>query len=274
MDLTFTPLQPTYARIESARSTRAADRFLIWFGIVLTGYVLLSRGFAYLGIPPLFVGEITLGVGLIVAYRAGKWGPLLSMPVVWVLLAFVGMMLLHLPGGIATHGLDAARDAMQVGYAAFAFIIATLLIARPERLGSVLRFYARFALIVLSVIWVIYLVYKVAWASLPALPWASHVKVFEAKGGDIMVQLCGITLFVVMGFVKRSPLVIAALVVNIGLIAVSNRGGMVAFVLGCALAWMLRPPEARVGKLVYAFLVLVVVGILVGPLLSIHGGGR
>lgn len=274
MDLSFTPRQPTYARIESLRSTRAADRFLIWFGFALTGYVILSRGFAYWGVPPLFVGEITLGIGLIVAYRAGKWGPFLSMPVVWILLAYVGLMLVHLPAGISQYGLDAPRDAMQVGYAAYAFIIATLLIAKPERLVSVLRFYGKFALIVLSVIWVFYLAYKAVGESLPSIPWASHVKIFEAKGGDIMVQLCGITLFVVMGFVKRSPLVVAALVVNIGMIAVSNRGGMVAFAMGCVLAWMLRPPEARVGKLVYAFLVLIVIGLLVGPLLSIHGGGR
>ena len=274
MDLSYTPQRPAATRFEMARPVRAAERYLLWLGFVLTGYVLLSRGFAYWGVPPLFIGEITLGIGLVVAARAGRWAPLLAMPAVWILLALVGLTLVHTVPGIARWGLDAPRDAMQIGYAAFAFIAATLLIARPERLRSALHFYGRYALIVLSVIWAIYLVFKTFSASLPAMPGAPHVKIFEAKGGDIMVQLTGITLFVVMGFMKRTPLVITALVLNIGLIAVSNRGGMVAFAMGCTLAWMLRPPEARVGKLIYAFVVLVIVGILVGPLLSIHGGGR
>src|SRR5207244_1690427 len=37
----------------------------------LAGYALLGKGFAYVGIAPLFIGEIALGLGLCVVLRSG-----------------------------------------------------------------------------------------------------------------------------------------------------------------------------------------------------------
>ena len=39
--------------------------------IALAGYAILGKGFAYLGAPPLFVGEMMLALGLAVIYRTG-----------------------------------------------------------------------------------------------------------------------------------------------------------------------------------------------------------
>jgi O-antigen ligase len=87
-----------------------------------------------------------------------------------------------------------------------------------------------------------------------------------------MVHLCGITVFVVLGMMERRPLLMFALAANAGVIMVSNRGGMVAYVVGCAVAWAMRPPEARVGRLAYAFVFFLAVGVVVGPMARIDGG--
>ena len=272
MTLVYTPTGRLHGATQ--RGARAGDRYLVWLGVVLTGYTLLSRGFAYVGVPPLFIGEITLALGVATLLRAGRIGPLFEHPVTWLLVALMALTVVRTVPFLGVYGLDAPRDAMQIGYAVYAFVVAGLLVARPERLHLLLTLYRRYVVVVLSTIWMFYLAYKVFETSLPRIPWASYVTVFEAKGGDIMVQLTGITMFLVVGLGRKRPLVMFALALNVGLIMVSNRGGMVAFVLGCALGWMLRPPEARAGRLVYALLVFTALGLIVGPLVRIHGGGR
>lgn len=258
-----------------SRADRAGDRYVMWLGFVLLGYTLFSRGFAYLGLPPLFIGEIMILFGVATAVRTGRLGPILGQPSAWILATLIGLAVLRMIPYLGVYGMDAPRDFMQIGYGVYAFIIGALLVARPERLGQLVELYAKYVIVVLSLIWLVYLAYKTNPDGVPTLPWAGHVSVFEAKGGDIMVQLTGITVFVVAGFRKRTPLLIAALVFNIGIVIVSNRGGMVAFFLGCALAWMLRPPTARVGRLAYAFAFLLVLGLIIGPTTAkINGGGR
>ncbi len=48
---------------------RAGRGWLILWAIMLAGYALFGRGFAYLGIPPLFIGELTLAAGVLVVLR-------------------------------------------------------------------------------------------------------------------------------------------------------------------------------------------------------------
>ena len=266
---------PSRPRAALSRADRAGDRYLTVLGLVLLGYTLFSRGFAYLGVPPLFVGEIMAVAGVVVALRSGRVGPLLERPATWILLALVALAGVRTVPYVGVYGLDAPRDFMQLGYGVFALIVGALLVARPERLARLVDLYQRYVVVVLGLIWLVYLVYKTGPDRIPTLPWAGHVSVFEAKGGDIMVQLTGITAFVVVGFTRRTPLLIAALVFNVGIVIVSNRGGMVAFFLGLGLAWLLRPPTARAGRLAYAFALLLVVGLIVGPSTAkINGGGR
>src|SRR5438094_10379779 len=52
---------------------RASDHYLVLLGGALLGYAVLGKYFAYLGIPPLFVGEIALLAGFAVALRTAAW---------------------------------------------------------------------------------------------------------------------------------------------------------------------------------------------------------
>jgi hypothetical protein len=58
-------------KTESRGALLEGDRYLALLGIVLLGYAVMGKGFAYLGIPPLYVGEIAFLGGIIVFLRTG-----------------------------------------------------------------------------------------------------------------------------------------------------------------------------------------------------------
>lgn len=53
-----------------SRSIGLSDHYLVLLSSVLLGYAMLGKGFAYLGLPPLFIGEIAL-LSLCVLLRTG-----------------------------------------------------------------------------------------------------------------------------------------------------------------------------------------------------------
>ncbi len=270
MNLTYVPVS-----IEPAPRTRGGDRFLVGLGFMLLGYALLARGFAYWGVPPLFVGEIMLVLGIVQAVRAGTLSRLASFPVVWMLSAMIALAVVRMVPFIGQYGIDAPRDAMQIIYGLYALIVAALLIERPERIRDLVRQYQVFIKVMLGLVWIAYLLFKVAETSIPYLPWAEgSARIIEAKGGDIMVHMAGITVFLMVGLMRKRPLILAALVFNAGIIVVSNRGGMVAYCAALAAGYLLRPPEARIGKFAYAFGFFLAIGLIVGPLVQINGGTR
>ena len=55
----------------SRRTLTAGDRYLALLAIVLLGYALMGKGFAYIGFPPLYVGEIAFLTGIVVFVRSG-----------------------------------------------------------------------------------------------------------------------------------------------------------------------------------------------------------
>lgn len=271
MDLTYTP--PASA----SYAARAGDRYLAALGGVLLGYALFSRTFAYLGVPPLFIGEIMLGLGVLVALSSGGLRPALGSWTIRLWGALLVWTAIRTAPYLGSYGLDAPRDAMLVVYGVYAVIVAALVLASPERLAWAVRRYSTFVTVMLAGAWVVYLAAKLLGAGQPTLPWAP-VFLFEAKGGDLMVHMTGITAFLVLGLRQRTTVWFALAAFSAGIIMVSNRGGMVAYVLGLGLAWLLRPRGTfgRSAKLVYAFFGLLVIGLIAGPVLElqVQGGSR
>ena len=272
MDLTFSP------GLSRGISTRGGERYLRVLGVCLLGYALFSRTFAYIGVPPLFIGEVMLAIGLWLAATSGQMRHVLGMWTVRIWAALVVWTLIRMVPYLGTYGLDGPRDAMLIVYGSYAVIVASLILAAPERLVEVVTRYRTFVVVMLSLAWVVYLAAKQFYAQIPPLPWAGNVRLLEAKGGDLMVHMTGITAFMVLGLMKRKMLWISLAAFSSGIIMVSNRGGMVAFFLGLGLAWLMRPPGTGQGssKLVYAFVFLVVVGAIAGPMLKleVQGGSR
>ena len=266
MDLAFT--RPERALPAPLAAGRAGDRYLAAFGACLLGYALMGRAFAYLGVPPLFIGEAMLAAGLAVAVRWRGVGQVAAVGPFWILLALQGLTVVRSVPYLGTYGLDVARDSMLFGYGLYAYVVFILLVDRPERLRELVLKYRTFAVVMVALVWLPYLAYRVNETWIPFMPGQTNVRMIEAKGGDLMVHLSGIAAFLVLGLRRNSWPVTLALAVTAVLVMVSNRGGMIAFVLALGLAALLKPPGASGLRLGFALVAVVVAGIVAVPVME------
>ena len=234
------------------------DRYLTWHVWVLLGYALLGRGFAYLGFAPLYVGEITLALGLI------AWGLNRNALKVFGLLPALLLGGFMLWGCIRTlpyysvHGMDALRDAVTWGYGLFALIIATLLIAKPERLRVLIERYQRFIILFAALVPVSWLLTVVYSAAVPHL-FGAPVSIVHIKGGDTLVHLAGSVAFLLSGLGTASLFLIVMTFVNFALTASMTRGGMFAFLGAISVVALLRPLNAKLWRMLAVGLLVIVV---------------
>ena len=196
---------PVVIEIGRTPVARAVDRFLFFLALVLAGYAIDGKGFAYLGIPPLFIGEFTLVVGIVVMARLGGWSKLWESPLMLSVAAFVLIGIVRTLPYLDVYGLDAIRDSCLYYYAFFAFAVAAMLMSNPHRLVTLLDYYGRFARLFLPVILVVFAVYHFAAGSLPRWPWGEGVSVINEKEGDVLVHLGGIVAFWLSGLAGPVP---------------------------------------------------------------------
>lgn len=206
----------------------AVTMTLIWG--LLAAYLFMGRGFAYLGVPPVYAGEAVLMVGLVGLIVSRGQHPLTAMHI--VLGAFMLWGAARTIPFIATYGLDAFRDAVTWGYAAFAIVISRLVrLLDVERL---IGWYGRLVPIVVVWVPVIGVAWLAARASFPMVP-GTDVQVPYFKAGDFAVHLAGAGAFVLVGLYPRThlrrltePLLWAAWLVGFSVLSALNRGGMLA----------------------------------------------
>jgi hypothetical protein len=226
------------------RSKILGDRFLLTLVIVLTGYALDGRAWAYVGIPPvLYVGELTMLFGIVTLLCMRGWVRMFRTTQAIVLLPFMAWGFVRTIPYISVYLVDALRDGVIWGYATFAFAIAAVLMADPSRLNRLLRWYNLYAKIFVATmpfVWLISHVFAFA-GMVPEWPWAS-VSIVTIKEGDALVHLGGIIAFWVSGL---GPAVawpwIALLTLNLGIMGVIDRGGLMAFMFVMAVCFLMRP---------------------------------
>jgi hypothetical protein len=227
--------------------------------LTLLGYALFGKGFAYVGAPPLFVGEVVLLCGIVYQIFAGRWRGMLSIPAVWFLMMLATWGILRTWPDVAVYGTDALRDAALWGYAAFAILVFGCILARPARLEALLRHYRWFSGTFLICVPVLWIAYRFLSELIPTWPWGD-VPVVVVKGGDMVVHLCGILAFSIGGV--AADLTIAQsflLAFGVLLIGVRDRGGLLTFLTVSALCFVLRPRAGTLRRLAGWGLVLVVV---------------
>jgi hypothetical protein len=275
MTLAFTPAPHT--PLAPASEGRAGDRYLLALGACLLGYALLGRAFAYVGVPPVFIGEVMLAVGLALTIRLrgldrlGRVGPF------WVLFALQALTVVRSVPYVGEYGLDVARDAMLFGYGFYAVVVFLLVTERPERLRALVLRYRTFATVMVALVWLPYLAYRINETWIPLVPGQDNVRLVEAKGGDLMVHLSGIGAFLLLGLRRMSWPITLGLAVTAILVMISNRGGMIAFVLALGLAVALRPPGASGARMAFALVAVIVAGIVAVPVMEsvrISGNSR
>jgi len=246
------------------RRRTAGDYYLALLGAVILGYAVAGRGFAYVGVPPVYVGEAALVLGLLVVAWEGSAMRAMSAPALAALAALAAWTAYRTVPYLDVYGLDAPRDAMVVGYGLYAVVVAGLLLARPERLVAAVRAYRTIAVVVLAVAWVVYLVVRQAPDLLPTWPWSIDTHAIEIKPGDLLVHLAAITAFLVLGFRKARPVWLVLLVLGVGIGMVGNRGGMVGYGVAMTALVVMKPPTARFRRLAAAVVLVMALALLAG----------
>src|SRR5262245_1791862 len=97
-----------------------ADRYFAFLCFCLLGYALGGRGFAYLGVNPLFVGEIMLVVGCFVLLKTGTLNKLLGIRWFIPVFMFMGWGAACTIPYLDKYQKDAIRDAVIWGYGTYA----------------------------------------------------------------------------------------------------------------------------------------------------------
>jgi O-Antigen ligase len=219
--------------------TRWSDHYLMLLSGVLLGYAMMGKGFAYIGIPPIFIGECAFLLGLVVFARTGCFIAVLATVPALLLAAMMMWVLLRTLPYLDVYGLNAARDSVVVLYGAFAFIVAALLLEDSRRIGTVIRLFRGFLGIYVPAIPFLFGVrqFEAGVASIPYWP-HFHVPVLFVGTGEVAVHLAGAVVFVLAGFRRMNLLEGACAVVALAMALVLTRGGMMAFVIPVVLAML------------------------------------
>jgi hypothetical protein len=239
--------------------------------VILFGYIFQGRGFSYFGVPPLYVGELTLALGLFaLVFGVARW-TFTSASVLTLLFVLFGA-LRTLPD-LMTYRADAIRDGAIWYYAAFAFLIYFLLSQR--HLDVFLRLLASATHFLL--VWHLFLstIFRSMTDSLPQFP-GSPLPIISVMGpGHRGIVIGMVGAFLATGLYKhyaphsRTPitLVWCLWIANAAIISAESRGGMLSILIPMALVLLLHPSEEWI-KAITIGLVCIVVLIVWNPLFS------
>jgi hypothetical protein len=258
--------------------------FLGVLALVLVSYVTLGRSFAYLGLPPVHIGEVMFAFALVAALMSGALAVVLRSPVALLLLLFAACGAFATVPYLGVYQVDALRDAALWGYGAFAVAVAACLLKTRSTVG-VVNWYGRW--IVLLVAWLPVGVLLAGWSadSAPLMP-GTTMQLFTMKPGDAAVHLAGAAVFVLAGVhrvsVDGSPgrrfhtqLFWAIWTITFFLVASLNRGGFLAVAIALLVVGGLAP--RLIGRRVIvgtAAVTLVVVAVLIASLFTGAEGRR
>lgn len=214
---------------------RWSDAYLMLVSGLLLGYAIMGRGFAYLGFPPVVVGEVVFFAGIATFIRTGCLtavlgtlpGLLLAITMAWVVLRTIPFL--------GAYGFDALRDSVVVLYGGFAFIVMALLLEDPRRVNTILRYYSAFLSLYVPAIPFIFVVSRYMSDYLPKMP-GTDASFFKLEPSDIAVHLVGAAVFSLVGFRKLTRVEIALLITAIVMVGAVSRGPMLAEIVPIAAA--------------------------------------
>src|SRR5215475_3917918 len=188
-------------RIESRGALLRGDRYLAFLGFVLLGYALIGKGFAYLGLPPLYMGEIAFLSGIVVFLGTGvSFGALATLPAL-LLIALMALVLARTIPFVGIYGFDALRDSTIVMYGGFAFIMIGLLLEDARRINLVLHLY-RIMLTCVPVMFVCAWLTKYWGEDIPKL--FGPVPIVQLGPSIVGTHLAGTMVFALIGYRKVS----------------------------------------------------------------------
>ncbi len=178
-------------------ASRLQRFWLKTLALLILGYVFLGRGFAHVGIPPLYLGELVLTLGLLAGLVGGGVGSFPHSPVPWLLVAFALHGASRTLPYIDTYQMVAFRDGVTWGYGLFALLVFAFL-SRSQSVLSVPKLYGQLLPWLLFWLPFVILFQTVVGDYLPTL-WGSTAALVDLEPPDIAVQLVGIASFLALG---------------------------------------------------------------------------
>ncbi len=238
-------------------------RYFKLIAFLLAGYAIFGRGFAYLGKSPIFIGEMTLGLGALLFMITRGATNVSSLPQFPFLLLFMAWGACCTVPYIPVWGFDALRDAVMWGYAAFAIVVAALLLVDPTRLPRLFWKYRTFAILFLVAVPILLILKEVLGGGfMPRTP-GTNVAFFSPRRGNTMVHMAVICAFIIAGFAHRNTLKVAIFTVPLMMLVATNRAGILTFVVAVGMATVLsRLNKKAVNLWGSMMIVIIIVGVV------------
>jgi len=198
------------------------DYYFVALGVLLAGYAVGQNAFAYISIPPLYIGDIFLIFGIIAFMKSRCVAAALATPASMMLMLLGGWAIIvcALPY-VHEFGIATLRDSVIVAYGAFAFIVAALLCERSERLQLILPFFRTIGSIVIVLT-------PIVIGVLFATGMTGVIDSGYIKFGAVGVHLGAAAIMMLLGFMRANRARIILLIIGIALIVVRSRGSMLA----------------------------------------------
>ena len=237
-----------HAIIRHSAGRRFGDLYLGLLALLLLGYATLGKTVAYLGVPPLFIGDIVFIIGVIVLLRTGCLiATLATLPSVLLALTITWVAIRVMPY-LGEYGLDALRDSVVVMYGGMAFVVIGLLVDDSRRIDRIIDFYRTFTGIFLGTLPILATLGALGQDFLPTVPIAD-VPVVQYRPGDMGTHLAGVAIFILLGFRRVSPVLLVVLLAGIVFVATQNRGVMLAILGATGLSMILAQKTHLIRRL-------------------------
>ncbi len=214
-------------------------------GVLLIGYMTLDRGFAHIGVSPIYVGELVLIPGVLMAMVPGAISPALKTWSGRTYVIFAAFSLTCAVPYLGLYGTDTVRDSALWLYGLFTLIISSLLIRRPDMLRRVPYVYGRFLAWYSPVLCVLLALRFFLHANDEA---AGGTRFFSIKMGDMGAHLAGVFTYLLLSLdllwqrpnsrpraSVRYVITMSGAMVGFVFVSLINRGGMLSVLVAVAL---------------------------------------
>ncbi len=239
---------------------------------MLAGYALFNKGFAYFGVPPIFIGEIVLGLCFFFLLAGAFSARVFKSPIVWVILIFATWQFIRTFPYLGSAGLDAIRDSAIWYYGVYAIVLGGFLL-RGRLVGLAPKLYGHWFPWFLLLSLPFFLITEKFGDIVPKWP-VSNERIIQLKAGDMGVHLAAAAAFLTLGLHRFYPKRVVEtlltkefflwILLSLDVIAAGsrNRGGFVSVIAACAVVTLLRPMNRLVRIVIPLLVVIVIAGVL------------